>query len=134
MEEANDFVLTFIDDVNRRFAVVPKNPNNAHRELLPEHNLEYIFTLRETRWLSKNLTFQYQNTIYQIKTDRESYALRKTKVFVHEYRDGSVKVFYKGKPLDFTVYERQEKQGEIVDAKQLNEFIDRMQKSQKEKV
>jgi predicted transcriptional regulator len=132
MEEANVFLPTFIDSFNRRFAVVPKNPNNAHRKLLLEHNLEHIFTLQETRWLSKNLTFQYQNTIYQIKTNRESYALRKTKVFVHEYKDGSIKVFYKGVPLDFTVYERQEKQGEIVDAKQLNEVVDRLQRVQRE--
>jgi len=130
MEAANNFLPTFIDDFNRRFAVVPKNPNNAHRELLLEHNLERIFILKEMRWLSKNLTFQYQNTIYQIKTNRESYALRKTKVFVHGHKDGSIKVFYKGKPLDFTVYQRQEKQGEIADAKQLNEVIDRLQQGQ----
>jgi hypothetical protein len=130
MKEANEFLPTFIDDFNCRFAVVPRNPHNAHRELLPDHNLKEIFTQRETRWLSKNLTFQYQNTIYQIKTERESYALRNTKVMIYEYPDGTVKVFYKRKSLDFTAYKEQIKQGEIVDAKRVNEVIDQLRQAQ----
>ena len=37
-EEANAFLPTFIKDFNSRFPVVPKDPNNAYRELLPEHD------------------------------------------------------------------------------------------------
>ena len=126
IEEANAFLPKFIEDYNRRFAVVPKNPNNAHRTLLQEQNLDLIFSIQEFRQLSKNLTFQYKNTIYQIQTDRATYALRKARVTLLEKKDGSIEVLYKGKPLDFTTYNSQEKQGDIVDAKALNEVMDNL--------
>jgi hypothetical protein len=132
IEEANAFLPTFIEDYNRRFAVVPKDPNNAHRPLHLEHNLDLIFTIREFRHLSKNLTFQYKNTIYQIQTERETYALRKARVTVHEKKDGSIVVLYKGKPLDITAYSSQEKQGEVVDSKNLNEIMDNLQNKQEQ--
>ena len=133
IEEANAFLPTFIEDYNRRFAVVPKNSHNAHRPLLQEHNLQQIFSIRKFRELSKNLTFQYKNTIYQIKTAREVYALRRAKVTLYEKEDGSVEILYKNKPLAFTTYNSQEKQGDIVDSKQLNEAIDNLQKRQEER-
>jgi len=113
--------------------VVPKDPNNAHRPLLQEQNFDQIFTIQEFRQLSKNLTFQYKNTIHQVRTERETYALRKAKVILHEKKDGFVEVFYKNKPLTFTTYNTQEKQGEIIDAKTLNEMIDNLQKNQEPK-
>ena len=130
IKEANAFLPQFIEDYNRRFAVVPKDPNNAHRPLLQEQDIDQIFTIQEFRQLSKNLTFQYKNTIYQIQTEREAYALRKAKITLQEQKDGSIEVFYRDKPLSFTTYSTQEKQGEIVDAKTLNEMIDNLQKRQ----
>jgi hypothetical protein len=130
IEEANAFLPTFIEDYNRRFAVVPKDPSNAHRSL--EQDLDLIFTIREFRYLSKNLTFQYKNILYQIRTDREIYALRKAKVTVREKKDGSIEVLYKNKPLKFRAYHSQEKQGEVADSKNLNEVIDNLQKRQEQ--
>lgn len=133
IEEANVFLPIFMEDYNRRFAVVPKNPNNAHRPLLQEHNLEQIFSIRKFRELSKNLTFQYNNTIYQIQTERETYALRRAKVTLYEKENGSIEILYKNKPLKFTTYNYQEKQGEIIDSKRLNEALDNLQKRQEGK-
>jgi transposase len=130
IEEANAFLSTFIEDYNRRFAVVPKDPTNAHRPLFEGQNLDRIFTIQEFRQLSKNLTFQYKNTIYQIRTEKETYALRKAKVILLERKDGSIEVFYKDKLLAFTTYNSQEKQSEIADAKTLNEVVDNLQKRQ----
>lgn len=130
IEEANAFLPTFLEDYNRRFAVVPKDPRNAHKTPSQEQNLDLIFTIQEFRQLSKNLIFQYQNVHYQIQTDRQTYALRKARVTVREKKDGSVEVFYKDKPLAFTTYIRQEKQGEIVDSKNLNAILDDLQKRQ----
>lgn len=134
IEEANAFLPKFIEDYNRRFAVIPKDSTNAHRPLLQEQNLDTIFTIREFRQLSKNLTFQYKNTIYQIiPIERESYTLRKARVAIHEKQDGSIEVLYKNKFLVFRVYHHQEKQGEIIDSKCLNEMIDNLQKNQPRK-
>lgn len=128
IEEANAFLPKFIEDYNRRFAVIPKAATNAHRPLLQEQNLDLIFTSQEFRHLSKNLTFQYKNTIYQIQTEREVYALRKAKITLQEKQDGSIAIFYKGKRLNFTTYKSQAKQGEIIDAKNINTVIDELQK------
>lgn len=130
IEEANVFLPTFIEDYNRRFAVIPKDPNNAHRSLFPEQNLDLIFSIQEIRHLSKNLTFQYKNTVYQIQTERETYTLRKAKITMHEKKDGSLQVLYKGKPLAFLSHKFQEKQGEVVDSKNLNEIMDNLQNKQ----
>ena len=53
VEEANSFLPIFINDFNHKFAVVPKDPNNAHKDLLPEHHLSRIFTIKENRTLKK---------------------------------------------------------------------------------
>lgn len=133
LEEANAFLPTYIEDHNRRFAVAPKDPNNAHRPLLLEQDLDLIFTIQEFRQLSKNLTLQYKNTIYQIKTERDAYTLRKTKVAIYEKEDGAIEIFYNGKPLAFTTYNSQQKQGEEVSSKELNEVIENLIKKQDQK-
>ena len=96
-------------------------------------NLESIFTIQEFRYLSKNLTFQYKNTIYQVVTEREEYALRKAKVVIHEKKNGSIEVFYKNKPLKIRAYQAQEKAGETADSKTLNQLIDSLQKQGRER-
>lgn len=133
IEEANAFLPVFIEDYNRRFAVIPKDSSNAHTPLLKEQNLESIFTIQEFRYLSKNLTFQYKNTIYQVVTEREEYALRKAKVVIHEKKNGSIEVFYKNKPLKIRAYQAQEKAGETADSKTLNQLIDSLQKQGRER-
>jgi transposase len=133
IEEANKYLPSFIEGYNKRFAVVPKNPSNAHTPLLDTENLDLILTKKDERHLSKNLTFQYNNVIYQIQTERETYALKKAKVIVRESRDGSIKVYYKNKELVYTTYRYQEKQGQVVDSKTLNTVVDELLESASKK-
>ena len=119
MAAGNAYAPEFICDFNRRFAVAPRNPENAHRPLLPHEDLARILTIQETRVLSKNLTLQYHQVIYQIQTARPTYALRKATVLVCENVRGELAIEYKGKPLAYTVYRQQAKQAEVVTSKQL---------------
>ena len=128
LEEANAYLPTFIKKLNSRLAVVPKEPNNAHRELLPEHDLDCIFIIKENRTLTKNLTFQHKNTIYQVQSDREAYVLRKARVVIFEHEDGLISAYYKGKKLLLKTYAQQEKQMGEVDSKQLNALLDELVK------
>ena len=128
-EAANAFLPEYLDDLNGRFAVVPQNPNNAHTPLSKECNLDLIFTIQSFRVLSKNLTLTFKNTIYQIQTDRQSYALRKARVCVREKEDGGIEILYKDKPLKFLTYYCQQKQGEVVDSKRLNEVMNNLQRN-----
>ena len=115
----NAYAPEFIVDFNRRFAVLPRDPEDAHRPLLPQDDLARILTVQELRVLSKNLTLQYNKVIYQIQTARPTYALRKAQVVVCENRLGEIAIEYKGKPLQYTVYREQVRQAEVVSSKQI---------------
>lgn len=123
IEEANSFLPRFIEDYNHQFAVSPKSPDNAHRPLLKENNLDLIFTIQTFRTLSKNLMFQYNNTIYQIVPDKTSMRLRGAVVSVRENKEGFIEVLYKDHPLEFVAYQEQEKQGKEVDSKGLDQAL-----------
>jgi transposase len=68
IETANAYASEFMADYNARFAVHPRSSHDAHRALGLKEDLEQVFTLQKHRTLSKNLTLQYKNVIYQIQT------------------------------------------------------------------
>ncbi len=49
---------------------------------MAKEDLAEILAWQETRTLSKNLTLQFQKTVYQIQTQRPTYALRNAQVTV----------------------------------------------------
>jgi hypothetical protein len=118
-EEANAFLPSFIEDFNKRFAKLPQNPTNAHRPLLSEHSLDRIFCHKEPRRLSKNLTLQYKNVIYQIITERESYAMRRAEVTILESKEGAVTIEYRGKVLTAVPYHQMQGRAEEVSSKEI---------------
>ncbi len=81
-ESGNAFLPEFIDDFNHRFAVQPRSSLDAHRPLSKADNLAHIFTWRESRTLSHNLTLQFHHLVYQIQVDHPSYAMRKAPVTI----------------------------------------------------
>ena len=125
IEEANEYLNSFVKEYNSKFSKVPKNPINAHMSV-NNFDLDKIFTVKNTRYLSKNLTLQYNNAIYQIKTDRPGYALRKAAVTIIEDYDGNISIEYKGRELKYTVYHEQPFQGEVIPSKLLNYTIDKI--------
>jgi transposase len=88
IDSANAFLPEFRTDYNRRFAVVPRSTHNAHRPLLKSENLDIILTHQKTGTLSKNLTVQSKNVVYQIQSNRPDYALRNAHVIVCENAKG----------------------------------------------
>lgn len=123
MEAGNAYLPEFREDFNRRFAVAPRSSHNAHRPLLKTENLELILTHQQTRTLSKNLTVQSNNVIYQIQSNRPDYALRNAQVTVCENPKGDVTILYKNKPLSYTIFHKPIRQAEIVDTKTLDRQI-----------
>jgi len=123
IESANAYLPEFREDFNRRFAVAPRSHHNAHRPLLNTENLDLILTHQEPRTLSKNLTVQFNKTIYQIQSDRPGYALRNAQVTVCENAQGEVTILYKNRPLSYTIYCKPTRQAEVVDTKTLDRHI-----------
>ena len=82
IEAANKFLPGFIEKHNKKFAVEPKDKNSAHRQLKLSEELDFIFSIRTTRKVSKNLELSYNNVVYQIQNVGQGYTLRHSKILV----------------------------------------------------
>jgi len=123
MLQGNAYLPEYIADFNRRFAVQPRSSLDVHRPLLAHQNLEQILAWQEPRLVSKNLTVQFKNVVYQIQTDRPAYALHKVRVTISQDVQGKVTILYKDSPLDYTVFQKQARQSEVVTAKQVDRVL-----------
>jgi transposase len=132
IDAANAFVPEYIADFNRRFAVQPRSKHDAHRpQLFSADELNIIFSLQETRTLSKNLTIQYNKVIYQILTNRPTYALRKAQVTVCENSQGQITILYKGNPLLYSVFRKQIRQAQVIMSKDIDTHLNKPRKTHK---
>jgi transposase len=120
MSDGNAYLPQFLTDFNQRFAVEPRSTVDAHRPLTTKEDLAQILTWQETRTLSKNLTLQFHKTVYQIQTNRPTYALRNAQVTVCVNPQEQLTILYNGKALPYSIYNQQAKQAEIVSTKQLD--------------
>ena len=119
MQQGNAYLPEFMADFNRRFAVQPRSSLDAHRPMQAHHNLDQILAWQETRLITKNLTLQFKNVVYQIQTDRPAYALHHAQVTVCQDDQGKVAILYKGEELSYTIFQKQERQAEVVSSKQV---------------
>jgi len=123
LEAGNAYLPEFREDFNRRFAVAPRSMHNAHRPLLKTDKLDVILTHQKTGTLSKNLTVQFKQVVYQIQSNRPDYALRHAKVTVCENVNGEVTILYHDKPLNYTVYHKAPRQAAIADSKTIDQQL-----------
>ena len=119
-EAGNAYLPEFIEDFNRRFGVQPLSQHDAHRPLAKQDLLARILTWQEPRTLSKNLTLQFEKVVYQIQTDRPTYALRAAQVTVCKDASGKITLLYKHKPLPYTIFHKQAKQAQVVETKNMD--------------
>lgn len=119
MEEGNNFLDEYTEKHNKKFSVEPTVPENAHQAILPSHKLEQMFMLREERIISKDLSFQYKNKLYQIETQRV-HSLPGKKVEILASKGEVMMVLEDGKPLKYHQWkEREEALVKVVDVKEL---------------
>jgi transposase len=131
MQQGNAYLPEFIADFNARFAVQPRSSLDAHRPVLDHQDLDHILAWQEPRTISKNLTVQFKNVVYQIQTNRPTYALHKAPVTVCEHADGGIRILYKARPLSYTIFQKQPRQAEEVTAKQIDHVLVNRSKAHK---
>jgi predicted DNA-binding protein (UPF0251 family) len=119
-QEANAFLINYLPIHNNKFAVQPKSLADSHEPLRPENNLDLIFTKRSSRILSKDLEFQYDRVVYQIQTDRPTYALKGRKVTVCENEKSQLYVLLGQTPLEFKRFYKQPKRHAVESAKEID--------------
>lgn len=127
MAEGNAFAPSFIADFNARFAKPPKNDLDVHRTVHVNENLDDIFTWREERCVSKNLTIQYNKEMYLIEDSDLARRYRGHYIETYQFPDGRVELRVNDgtTSLPYSIYDKQTQinQGEIVDNKRLGHAL-----------
>ena len=85
--------------VERDVAVVPANPDDAHRPLEKQHDLAAILSHVEKRRVNTDYTFPLDAKMYRIARQDISAGLRGAYVRVEQRRDGSVAACFGGRYL-----------------------------------
>jgi transposase len=124
--EANQYLEEeFIDEDNKQFGKPPADPINGHKPLSPKENLEEILTTQNERTVSKNLTIQYNNRIYQLKTTTPN-RMKYKKVTTIEKAGNPLVIKFQGKEVPYDIWEEYKYQGpKTVDDKELESTWER---------
>ncbi len=80
---------------------------NIHRALQPYESIEKSLCFKEERTLTNNLTIQHDKVLYLIEDIEENRLLKRQRIDLHEYPDGSIELYYKDRKLNFSkLYDR----------------------------
>jgi hypothetical protein len=100
LEGANHYLETeFLPWVNTTLAVVPANPDDAHRPLEKHHDLAAILSHVEKRRVNADYSFALGAKTYRIARQDVSTGLRGAYIRVEQRRDGSVAACFGGRYL-----------------------------------
>lgn len=109
-EEVNHFLdHGFLDGLNRRFAVAPKDFRDVHRPV-NGYNLHEIFSWEFTRVLQQDWTIRFDNVWYQITQKQPLMVRPKYRLMVRRHLDGALTLWYKDRQLKYRVLGEAEKQ------------------------
>lgn len=134
IESGNEYLPIFMENFNNRFAKEPFNSKNVHRTLTEHDTLEDILTWQEERTVTNSLTVQYDRVVYLLEPNDITVALRRKKIQIYDYPDGTIDLRHNGLPLAYSVFDkvRQIKQAEIVSNKRLGAVLKLAQEKQSE--
>lgn len=100
MAGANQYLAqVYLPLWNARFTCRPADPTDAHRPLLPEHQLPAILSHVETRVVTNDYTIRWQGKVWQIARAQIRPGLRAGRVEVQDRLDGSMAVCFRGQEL-----------------------------------
>jgi len=97
---ANHYLLEeFLPKHNRKFAHPAKEQGSAYMPVPKGLNLNNVFCIKEERTVASDNTISYNSKYYQLLPNEYRISFTKARVMVHEWLDGSIHIFYKGKEL-----------------------------------
>lgn len=126
---ANAFLPAYLTRHNERFAVIPAQPEDAHRAWSAgDQQLARITSLHYRRVLSKDLVARFGGQRYIVRTPGGSprYALRNQPVTVCHYTDGTIELLHGDEPLPWRAFDpaRHGPQQRIADDKTVNDHVE----------
>lgn len=102
----------FIDNLNKKFEKLSRNPQSAHRPL-NGIDLNQIFCWEYERQVQNDWTFSFQNQCYQVKKPYGCTIRPKVQICVRKHLDGSLTAWHKGEKLLIEILNKRQKQIEI---------------------
>jgi len=115
IEEANEFLKTYIPKFNAKFAVVPAKQNDLHRGINKKlkSKLPQIFSIQSQRKVNNDYTIMFKNRFFQLEEKQPTTVFKKDTVTVEEHLNGKVKISFKDHYLNW--YELPERPKKITD-------------------
>jgi hypothetical protein len=120
-QDANAFLPEFILSYNRKFAVLPRSTEDAHIPLDPSIDLDFLFSIHDSRTITKDLQISFNNVTYQIITQRPPQYLIGRDVLILHDEFGKVSAFLNKDPLTLQAFKKQPKQAQMVSSKSLEQ-------------
>lgn len=122
---ANAWLPQFIRAFNRRFAVKPAAPEDAHVPCAGDHDaLRRILSVHTQRRLSSNLSCQRNNLLYQVQASGQGLALRGADVTILTHASAATEIVWQGQVLPHTCSSKPVKQRLAVDGKEVNGTVE----------
>jgi hypothetical protein len=99
---ANAFMPRFIEAYNARFAKAPLEKHNAHRPLRADEELDSVFSWRELRKCTKDLTLHYERKLYLLADTPDNRRLVGKYLEFFQFPDGRVEIRVAGQSLPYS--------------------------------
>ena len=96
IDEANEFLKTFLPKFSRKFKKPAASKADLHRPSPHCRDLDRVLCIREERTVRNDFTVIHNSTLYQIEK-----ATRAKKVVIEERLDGSLHITYNGHDLEY---------------------------------
>ena len=96
IEEANQYLKSYLSSHNKRFAVQPKEQHDLHRDIPKGLNLDKVLCIRTERTLRNDSTIAHNGKLYQIQE-----AVKSKKVLVEERVNGRMLITHNDVSLKF---------------------------------
>jgi hypothetical protein len=94
IEEANNFLVSYLPVYNRRFSVTPKEEEDLHRTVTVD--LDTVLCVKTERTLKNDHTIKLNAKLYQIEDN-----IRAKRVVIEELIDGNMRIRHKGAQVAF---------------------------------
>jgi len=122
---ANNWLPGFVASFNRRFAVIPKDAVDAHIAYTGSaEELANILSVQTAKTLSKNLSFQHECNLIQVKISGTGLAMRGAKVTLHDHFDGTRVLRWRNRKYTYTALTKEQRKTAEADGKSINTRVE----------
>jgi transposase len=122
-QDANVFLPEFVTFYNQRFTVLPRSAGDVHAPLDASLDLDFLFSIHDTRTITKDLQIHFNTVAYQIVTRRPPQNLSGREVLIVQGPDGVVSAYLNHEKLTLKIFHKQSKPPRVAYSKSLDPQI-----------